>query len=80
MCLLVGGAVDVDDGVGGVHHGHAVSDDDHGASLAAHVVDSAYDGLLAEGIEVSGRLIKNDQLGACCESARQCQALALADG
>ena len=80
MCLLVGGGADVDDGIRGLHHGCAVSDDDHGASLAAHVVDSAYDGLLTEGIEVSGRFIKNDELGARCESARQGQALALPNG
>ena len=54
-------------------------DDDDGAPLAAHLVDSANDGFFAEGIEMGGRLIEDDDLGALCEGARQGLALALAN-
>ena len=57
-----------------------MSNDDDGTPFFAHGVNGTYDCFFAEGIEMCGRLIEDDDLRVGSQSARESQALALTDG
>ena len=61
--VFAGAGAEIDEGVGGAHHGFLVFDDDQGVALVAELVHHADEAFDVAGVQADGGFVEDEESG-----------------